>query len=79
MVDVNTNVELQPGLDLEKEISQIYQVVVQENEDGELYLDFPPELLDSLDLQTDDVLVWNKNEENDYSWYITPLRKAPKE
>ncbi len=39
-----------------------YGIMVQADSDGELFLEFPDELLEALDLQIGDTLVWEKSD-----------------
>ncbi len=39
-----------------------YSIMVQADSDGELFLEFPDELLEALDLQIGDTLVWEKSD-----------------
>ena len=43
-------------------MSKIYKVTVQEDEEGNAFIEFPPELLNSLDWKEDDELVWDETE-----------------
>ena len=43
-------------------MSKIYKVTVQEDEEGNAFIEFPPELLKSLDWKEDDELVWDETE-----------------
>ena len=45
-----------------------YGIMVQADSDGELFLEFPDELLEALDLQIGDTLVWEKSENEIWSF-----------
>ena len=78
MVDINMDVNLAAGLepsagDIQNQLKVDFQVGVEETDDGELYLNFPDELMDTLELKIGDTIIWTDN--NDGSWLLTPLRK----
>ena len=43
-------------------MSDIYKVIVKKDNDGELYIDLPDELMKSLDWKIGDELVWEETE-----------------
>ena len=45
-----------------------YGIMVQADSDGELFLEFPDELLEALDLQIGDTLVWEKSDNEIWSF-----------
>ena len=47
----------------------MYTIEVEADEDGELMLDFPDELMDALNWQPGDTIIWTENE--DGTWNIT--------
>lgn len=50
-------------------------VVVQEDKDGELFIEFPDDLLDSMDWREGDQLIWTEMPNGD-GWTVTKcLRK----
>jgi len=78
MVNINTDVKLSPGLepsagDIQNQLTINFQVGVEETDDGEMYLNFPDDLMDALNLKIGDTIIWTDN--NDGSWLLTPLRK----
>jgi len=78
MVNINTDVKLSPGLepsagDIQNQLVIDFQVGVEETDDGEMYLNFPDDLMDALNLKIGDTIIWTDN--NDGSWLLTPLRK----
>jgi len=78
MVNINTDVKLSPGLepsagDIQNQLTINFQVGVEETDDGEMYLNFPDDLMDTLNLKIGDTIIWTDN--NDGSWLLTPLRK----
>ena len=78
MVNINTDVKLSPGLepssgDIQNQLPIDFQVGVEETDDGEMYLNFPDDLMDALNLKIGDTIIWTDN--NDGSWLLTPLRK----
>ena len=43
-------------------MSKTYKVTVQEDEEGNAFIELPPELLNSLGWKEDDELVWDETE-----------------
>jgi 3-dehydroquinate synthase class II len=43
-------------------MSDIYKVIVKKDNDGELYIDLPDELMKSLDWKIGDELVWEETD-----------------
>ena len=75
MVDINTDVELEAGIDTGKEVPIGFTVPVQlDEESGELYLGFPDDLMEVMNLEAGDTIIWNQNE--DGSWELLPLKRT---
>jgi len=45
-----------------RKMSDIYKVIVKKDNDGELYIDLPDELMKSLDWKIGDELVWEETD-----------------
>ena len=43
-------------------MSKLYRATVQEDKEGNLFIELPPELLNSLGWKEDDELVWDETE-----------------
>lgn len=49
-------------------------VVVQEDDDGELFIEFPDDLLDTMDWQVNDQLIWTEMP-NGNGWSVTKAKR----